>query len=73
MIAINNEKLILEKVQQLPYNLQLDALKFIDYLIFMYKNNQQVEKKNNVFDKFYGIAENFWNEDAQEYINKLRD
>jgi hypothetical protein len=73
MITILNDKIITEKVQQLPYNLQSEALRFIDYLIFTSKKEKNPEKETNIFDKYYGFAENFWEIDAQEYINLMRD
>ncbi len=73
MIATFNDNIILEKLQQLPYNLKVETLKYIDYLLFTSKNNKTSEKKINIFDKFYGVAENFWGVDAQEYINEMRD
>lgn len=36
--------------------------------------NQQVSKKTKyaLLEKLKGIGEGVWNEDAQEYVNKLR-
>lgn len=31
------------------------------------------ENWENIFSRYRGMAKGFWNEDAQEYVNKLRD
>lgn len=67
------DKILIDKISQLPNNLKLDALKFIDYLIFRVNQQKTYKKKENIFDKYFGIAENLTETDAQEYVNKLRE
>ncbi len=72
-MAYIDDKIIIEKLNQLSDNLKIDALSYIDYLIYKEHFKKEKRKNENIFDKYYGISENILDIDAQEYINKLRE
>lgn len=68
-------QLILEEVNTLPeheVNMLLHIL--IDKIsgVHLLRPSSQ-DSGENIFRKYRGIAKGIWNQDAQEYINKLRN
>jgi hypothetical protein len=65
----------LEQIEQiifkLPFQQQLELIgKMVEHL-----REQNFKSNDEEFDweEFYGIAKGLWNEDAQEYVNHLRE
>ncbi len=68
-----------EQRQQLAYYLLfsiIDEDKKQEFAnLFHYKDEVVVQQRNigEILDKYTGAVSNVWNEDAQVYINKLRE
>lgn len=50
-----------------------DQLKLLEKLVHNLKNINIPKKKYISWNKVYGAGKGLWKEDAQEYINKLRE
>ena len=66
--------LILNEFNKLKFEQQkILVYKLFDKLLNKKENVPKVKSKSNFFSQYRGIAKGFWNTDAQEYINNLRD
>jgi hypothetical protein len=65
----------LERIEQVIFNLPLqDQLELMEKMINRLKEqNLKPNEAGFNWDEFYGIAKGLWNEDAQEYVNRLRE
>jgi hypothetical protein len=65
----------LERIEQVIFNLPFEEqLEFMEKMISHLKeqNLKPNETKFN-WNEYYGIAKGLWNEDAQQYVNHLRE
>lgn len=80
-IIKQTESFTIEQKQQLAYYFLFSTIsedKKQEFMnLFHYKDDfEEVKKEKNIeeiLDKYIGKVKNVWNEDAQVYINKLRE
>ncbi len=65
----------IEKIEQEVINLSLqDQLELIEKIINHIKEeNLKDNREDFSWDQFYGISKGLWQEDAQEYVDRLRE
>lgn len=65
----------LERIEQVIFNLPpQEQLEFMEKMInHLKEQNLKPNEAEFNWNEFYGIAKGLWNEDAQEYINRLRE
>ncbi len=66
---------VLERVKkEIEYLLPEEQLNLIDILIHKLMAHRYIKRKTADITDFYGLGRGIWNnEDAQEYVNKLRE
>lgn len=68
------EKDILKQIEKEISNLTpLELLKVIELILKQLKKHQISSTKKLDLRELYGIGKNLWNEDAQNYVNSLRE
>ena len=76
MVVVNVHKdVTLERIRKEVENLMPDEqLKLVDILVHKLMKQEIVKRKRVNLGDFYGLGKGLWKgEDAQEYVNKLRD
>lgn len=62
------------KIEQEVSNLSLrDQLELIEKIINLMKDKCKDSEADFSWDQFYGISKGLWQEDAQEYVERLRE
>lgn len=62
------------KIEQEVSNLSLrDQLELIEKIINLMKDKCKDSAADFSWDQFYGISKGLWHEDAQEYVERLRE
>jgi len=75
MVINVHKNVALERIRKEVENLMPDEqLKLVDILIHNLMKQEIVREKTVNLSAFYGLGKGLWKgEDAQEYVNKLRD
>ena len=67
-------KTILQRIEKETDNLsQEEQLELVERLVHKLRKKGVVRKKEMDWDQLYGVGKGVWEEDAQEYVDSLRE